>query len=168
MSRPFKPTALKVVGGTDRKDRRNEHEPEPEYLFNLAAPTHLSERSAAVWDELAPMLAKMKVLTVADTVALELLCDVVADYRFARQHRGDKFVGTSPKTGSQCLSQWLIAEQMCRKGAEGLMAKFGMDPRARSQIFVDPQADLFGASAQGTPAAAPGGQDKSPSRFFPA
>mgnify|MGYP000122506538 CR=1 FL=1 len=71
MSRPRKPSALKLVAGTDRADRRNGNEPEPMLLNDLKPPKHLEARSAAVWRELAPMLRRNQVLTEADVIALE-------------------------------------------------------------------------------------------------
>jgi P27 family predicted phage terminase small subunit len=149
--RPRKPSALKLVAGTDRADRRNGNEPEPPLLNDLAPPAHLSARSAAVWAQLAPMLRSMQVLTVADVLALELLCDAVADYRHARAEVGDDFVAHTSK-GSQMVNQWLVAQQMSSKRAEAFMGKFGLDPVARSRVMINPQADLF----------APNG----PERFF--
>ena len=149
MSRPRKPTSLKLVTGTDRADRRNGGEPEPQLLEDLTPPAHLSERSAAVWTELAPMLRRIQLLTEADTIALEMLCDAVADYRLARTTRGDDMVTYSHK-GSQMLDQWLVAQQACGKRAETLMGRFGMDPVSRSRVMINPQSDLFDAPATGT------------------
>jgi P27 family predicted phage terminase small subunit len=144
--------------GTDRADRRNGNEPEPDLLDDLAPPAHLSPRSAAVWDELAPMLRKMGVLTVADKLALEMLCDCAADYRLAReQAEGQKFVAYSSK-GSQMLNQLHVAQQMFRKGALDLMGRFAMDPAARSRVMIDPQGDLFGDK--------PPADTNGPGRFF--
>lgn len=140
--RPRKPTALKVVGGTDRADRRNGGEPEPMLLNDLAPPAHLAERSAVVWREVAPMLRRLQVLTEADVIALEMLCDAVADYRLARATLGDDFVTQSAK-GSEMISQWLVAKQMSSKRAEAFMGKFGMDPASRSRVMVNPQPGLF-------------------------
>lgn len=159
MSRPPKPSNLKLVAGTARAGRMNGAEPEPDLVEDLAAPAHLEARSRAVWDELAPMLRELKVLTVADLVALEILCDALADYRYARKQRGDRFVGTSPKTGAQMLDQWLVASGMAAKRAEDFMSKFGMDPVSRARVMVSGQRDLFGGGDGDTPAAGPG-------RFF--
>jgi P27 family predicted phage terminase small subunit len=147
MSRPRKPTALKLVTGTARADRTNGNEPEPQLLNDLTPPAHLSERSAAVWREVAPMLRRIQVLTEADVISLEMLCDAVADYRLARQTRGDDMVTYSHK-GSQMLDQWLVAQQACGKRAEVLMGRFGMDPVSRSKVMVEPQGDLFGDKQQ--------------------
>jgi P27 family predicted phage terminase small subunit len=156
VSRPRKPSALKLVTGTDRADRRNSNEPEPPLLNDLNPPPSLAPESAAVWREVAQKLRDMQVLTVVDTLALEMLCDAVADYRQARQERGGSFTKTSPK-GGQMLDQLLVAQQMAGKRAETLMAKFGMDPAARSRVLINLQGDLFGN--QQPPASGPG-------RFF--
>jgi len=102
-----------------------------------------------VWRQVAPMLRTMGVLTVADVIALEMLCDAVSDYRLARAELGDDFVKRSGK-GSDMLNQWLVAKQLSSKRAEAFMAKFGMDPVARSRVLIDPQGDLFGKPATAT------------------
>ena len=158
MSRPAKPTALKAVQGTLRADRANGGEPEPPLLNELDPPKHLAKRSAEVWREVAPMLRQIQVLTVADRIALELLCDAVADYRHARAQCGDDFVVESAK-GSEMLSQWLVAKLSASKRAESLMSRFGMDPVSRSRVMITPQGDLFGG-------AAPGAKPAGASRFF--
>lgn len=149
MARPRKPSALKLVQGTARADRTNGQEPEPMLLNDLAPPAHLDERSAAVWRDVAPMLRELQLLTVADRIALEMLCDAVADYRFARATRGDEFVATSGK-GSQMLSQWLVAQLASGNRAEAIMSRFGMDPVSRSKLMINPQGDLFDAPTTGT------------------
>jgi P27 family predicted phage terminase small subunit len=143
MARPRKPTALKLVEGNPGKRAVNGQEPEPMLLVDLEPPAHLQPRSAAVWREVAPMLRRLQVLTEADVIALELLCDSVADYRHARETCGDDFVTTSAK-GSQMLDQWFVAKLSASKRAEGLMGRFGMDPVSRSRVMVNPQGDLFG------------------------
>jgi P27 family predicted phage terminase small subunit len=148
MSRPRKPTALKLVEGTLRADRANGNEPEPRLLEDLTPPAHMAARSAKVWAELAPMLRRIHVLTEADVVAFEMLCDAVADYRFARETRGDDMVTYSHK-GSQMLDQWLVAQQACAKRAEVLMGRFGMDPVSRSRVMINGQGDLFGSQPGG-------------------
>lgn len=145
--RPPKPSALKLVTGNPGKRAAKGNEPEPILLNDLKPPKHLSAASAAVWTSLAPMLRRLQVLTEADVIALEMLCDSVADYRHAREKCGDDFVTYSSK-GSQMVSQWLVAKQMSSKRAEAFMAKFGMDPVSRSRVMIEPQGDLFGAKDQ--------------------
>jgi P27 family predicted phage terminase small subunit len=143
MGRPRKPTALHLVNGNPGKRALSGNEPEPMLLTDLSPPAHLSERSAAIWREVAPMLRRLQVLTEADVLALEMLCDSVADYRLARAELGDDFVRPTGK-GGEMVSQWLVAKQMSSKRAEAFMSKFGMDPVSRSRVMVEPQGDLFG------------------------
>jgi P27 family predicted phage terminase small subunit len=140
--RPPKPTGLKLVTGNPGGRSINGAEPEPRLLNDLDPPARLSPASAEVWREVAPMLRRVQVLTELDVLALEMLCDAVADYRQARAERGDKFVVHSAK-GSQMVSQWMVAMQMSSKRAEGFMGKFGMDPASRTRLLVKPQGDLF-------------------------
>ena len=147
MGRPPKPSALKLVAGNPGGRALNGGEPEPQLLQDLTPPAHLEPRSAAVWNQLAPMLRRVQLLTEADVISLEMLCDAVADYRHAREQRGDDFVGISAK-GSEMISQWMVALQMSSKRAESFMSRFGMDPVSRSRVMINQQPDLF-ADAQG-------------------
>lgn len=153
--RPRKPTALKVVGGTDRADRRNGAEPEPLLLDDIEPPAHLDAASAAVWRQIAPMLRRAQVLTEMDVIQLELTCNNIADYRQARADRcGELVVDTSK--GGQMMSQLLIAELTLCKRSHALLQDFGMNPAARSRVMVNPQGDLFGKQPDPT----------GPERFF--
>ena len=147
-----KPSALKLVAGNPGGRSLNSREPEPVLLNDLEPPPYLAPRSAVVWRELAPMLRRNQVLTEMDVLALAMLCDQVADYRFAREARGDSLVMVSEKTGSEYLSAYTVAQQAASKRAGEIMGKFGMDPVSRSRVMVEPQQDLFA--------------DKGAARFF--
>ncbi|GCE89674.1 putative phage terminase small subunit [Komagataeibacter diospyri] len=83
MARPRKPTHLKVVTGTAQACRANPKEPKPKRARPMA-PTGLSKRAKAVWTKAARLLDGMGVLTTADGLALEGLCEAVADELEAR------------------------------------------------------------------------------------
>ena len=63
MSRPPKPTQLKVVEGNRGKRALNSREPDPAYLNDLTPPAWLDPKSAEVWAEIAPKLRAARVLT---------------------------------------------------------------------------------------------------------
>ena len=81
--RPGKPTQLKVVEGTLRKDRINASEPTPKAVAPVM-PGWLSPKSKTAWKDLSLTLLDIRVLTVADRKALELLCDAYGEWRDAR------------------------------------------------------------------------------------
>lgn len=77
MARPRKPTHLKLVSGTARKDRLTPGEPKLPTVA-LPCPEHLSSKAKSAWGRVAPMLHRMGVLTEADALALEQLCGAYA------------------------------------------------------------------------------------------
>lgn len=83
MARPRTPTHLKVVTGTAQACRLNPSEPKPKRA-RLAAPAGLSKRAKSVWAKAAKLLDEMGVLTVSDGLALEGLCEAIADEQEAR------------------------------------------------------------------------------------
>jgi P27 family predicted phage terminase small subunit len=136
---------LKLVQGNPGGRRINAREPEPVLMNDLEPPAHIEPRSAVEWRRLAPLLRRNQVFTEMDCLALEMLCDQVADYRLAREARGDRIVMVSEKSGAEYLSAYTVAQQAASRRAGELMGKFGMDPVSRSRIMLEPQGDLFGA-----------------------
>jgi P27 family predicted phage terminase small subunit len=84
MARPTIPTRLKIIKGTAKKCRLNPNEPKPARTIP-SAPAHLSDHAKVVWGSVSTILDRMGVLTEADAIALEALCETVADLRAARQ-----------------------------------------------------------------------------------
>lgn len=118
-----KPTALKVLAGT-QPCRINGSEPvapagipEP--------PSYVTGEGLEFWAELAPMLARMGVLTLVDRHGLGLLCDSYARWRE------------------------IPGEEKRRQEFRRLLAEFGLTPSSRSSVKVphappaDPLADFL-------------------------
>src|SRR5689334_889365 len=82
---PRKPTSLKVVAGTFRKDRaaRNEARPEPILPEPLPWMQPLAQEE---FRRLAPQLFKNGLLTPLDVPALSAFCEAYADFITASQH----------------------------------------------------------------------------------
>lgn len=76
MSNPKKPAGLKVISGTDRKDRA--HTPVVEFVPLVECPPHPdwlpNGHAIKEWNRLAPILTVNKLLTDADLGALGQLC----------------------------------------------------------------------------------------------
>lgn len=139
------PTRLKVLAGTDRPDRINPNEPEPERGIPKI-PAHVKGRSRDAWKELAPLLDRMGVLTMPDGKALELLCDAYSDYRDACEVI--RMAGTTYSTTTQQGDTMYRPrpEVAMRDGAwkrvmDGLR-DFGCTPSSRSKVStVEDQQD---------------------------
>ena len=114
MGAPKKPSALKAMQGTDKrnKDRLNNNEPTPSRGIG---PNHesLSEYEAAVWDEVVG-ISYRGVLGEADRIALEMMCRLIAEMRLNFEEM------TAAKITQ--LSQ--------------LLGRFGMTPSDRTKIVI--------------------------------
>jgi Phage terminase, small subunit len=116
---PPKPTALKLLEGTVRKDRANPAEPRP--TVGAVPPPFLPSRGAArvAWNRLAPMLERLRVLTEADADALALGCLALSEYLAARRDK------QSWRRGDAAWKRYMAT-----------LTAFGLTPSARVRVHV--------------------------------
>lgn len=135
--RPRKPTALKKLAGTHRKDRAPKHEPKPR--GGVRPPKGLSVAATAEWNRLAPELERLGLLTVADRAMFAIYCDAVARWTDLTQ-RLDKG-GLTEEQGKNGYRQQ-VAEVALQKSYGEIIARlasrFGLDPSARAGLDVLP------------------------------
>lgn len=75
MPQKTKPRALKLLEGTDRRDRENPNEPIYEPTTGLTSDGLRDGYAVQVWEELRDILESKFVLTRADRLALMTLCN---------------------------------------------------------------------------------------------
>lgn len=157
---PKKPSHLKVVQGTYRKDRASAREPHPARCIP-PCPKHLSPAARKAWKRVAPELDRMGVLTRADGMALELLVDAYAEFWDAREQvarEGATYVNTDPETGAMQIKAHpavRIASDAWRR-VRAMAQEFGLTPAARPRVHADTNAaeeynpfrDLAGGAVQ--------------------
>ena len=113
-----KPTAanLKVLAGTDRKDRAEVDAPEFDVVDEFPeSPATLDQYGAEMWRTLGPQLVNARVLQVVDLFSLEQLC-----YKWQRFKRN-----------ALAGNDMTAAEDMALKS---LFSEFGMTPASRRKI----------------------------------
>lgn len=159
--RPPVPTALKVVRGTQRADRRNAAEPQPPKTEVGAAPPSWlrDERSRRAWSHLSKLLTAQGLLSVLDTLALGLLCDAFADYLSAgdRLRRDGYYPTISTKAGARVrqLHPAVRERRYAWLRIERMLIQFGMTPSARVRVSaapgdeVDPTEEFLSGSGFG-------------------
>lgn len=156
-----KPTSLKVIEGNRGKRATNKQEPDPEYLIDLEAPAWLPASAKEVWQELAPNLARAKLLTKVDADALAMGCVAISQHRYAVKRIGDDMVKSKHEPGKdgevvavgEHINPWMFVQSMSFKQVMLVFQQFGMTPAARTRIAINPQADLFGDGEKKSPAA---------------
>ena len=137
--RPRKPTNLKVLSGTSRKDRTNPNEPQTKPVAQMKAPAYLNPTAKKAFTELVKLVGAdgMNVLAEADRTALGMLCDQYSIYRTARKEV--KSLGlTFESIGRNGIQIKARPEVGIMNNAWDRVAKmlveFGCTPSARSRV----------------------------------
>ena len=140
------PTALHVLrGNPGRRHRHAEPTPPP------AAPTPpdwLSPPAALEWQRLAPVLARVGVLTATDVDALAAYCEAFVTWQQATTELRARGLVVKTKEGGPRLSPYLRIADTALAQMRLLLVEFGMTPSARARVRV-PQPSAKPASKWG-------------------
>ena len=149
--RPKKPTAIHLLNGNPSKisnlEAKAAAEPHPtEYTPGNVPepPDYLPEDAKQCWQINAPMLAGMRLLTVADLIALEAYCMNYAAFRkLARDlSAANLLMVYRPHAATQPNSQYLDVVPQARelrafsKEMREWGREFGMSPAARGRMVL--------------------------------
>jgi len=115
LARPRTPTALKLVKGTAQACRTNKREPAAKSGIPKP-PEHLSPRAQRAWPGIARMLNGMGVLTKADGLVLEALCETYGELVEARERLRERGA-LSYRTEQEAKLEELIEEALAREVA---------------------------------------------------
>ncbi len=138
--RKKKPTHLKAVQGTTRKDRDNPNEPVPSTGVAVA-PGNLSERGAELFASTSAILDGMGIATPDDVSALSLLAfrlDQIEQLQVLVEDGGYTY-----KTDAGLIKANPAVGQLsdAMRHAQSLLAEFGLTPAARSKVSAGKKAE---------------------------
>lgn len=135
--RPPKPTALKVLHGTNQPCRSNPKEPKPA-ADKVKAPTWLSKGSRKHWRKIEPVLRDMNILTNADVTALAMLCDALTEYIEAQavlQEQGRTYQSYTAEGAMMWRPRPEVAiSNDAWRRVHSMMTQFGMTPSSRTKV----------------------------------
>ena len=143
-----KPTGLKMVQGTYRKDRANTQEPQLQPAIPLC-PSWLSRKAKTAYREVAGLLCDMRVLTKADRKALELACYAYAEWReivtYLKENGRSYTTTTEHGTILHRARPECAIEADLYKRVWDALTKFGLTPadRARVKAYAPEKPDPF-------------------------
>lgn len=134
-----KPSNLKVLQGTNRKDRTNPNEPKPDPVKDVPpSPNWFDKEGKKEWQRVAKHLFKMGLLTDVDFSALEAYCMTYSRWKLAekdvdkngiiyecKNREGIVMKRKNPAVG-------IAAEQL--KLMRSFLSEFGMTPSSRSKV----------------------------------
>lgn len=101
---------------------------------DVRCPRYLSKDAKALWKRIAPKLKAAKILSAADVTALEVLCELHADFRHARAMMAREGMTAVSDSGWISKNAW---RQIADRAARDLLvylSAFGMTPSSRSGV----------------------------------
>lgn len=133
MSGNRKPTVMKILEGTYRKDRAPENEPKPKAMsIPPPAPEELTESGLMIWNKNVAEVTRVGLLTVADTDQFAAYCNEMGAYWDAETKRKTAL----DEENYTDVSRWFNYAQKHLKSARDLAIQFGMTPASRTRIDV--------------------------------
>ena len=127
-----KPTGLKLVQGTYRKDRAPKREPKP--VGDVGAPPrYLDAEAKRIWRREAKAAGKW--IKASDRGTFAVYCQTESDLiRWERKFRGQSRIQVSEKSGlSSVTGEWTLLRAL-RTDLVRFAALLGLNPSARTRI----------------------------------
>jgi P27 family predicted phage terminase small subunit len=131
-----KPTALKVLHGDykGRPSARNTREPKPTKR-EIKPPAKMSNGAREVWDEIAPMLIEIGILTPPDAKIFAEFCEATVIVQIARAQIARMLSGEyEPKPGAANPFNSYARAVITMTNLGG---RYGLTPSDRSRLIVE-------------------------------
>lgn len=132
--RPPKPTALKLLEGNPGGRPLPANEPQPAKPTNLDAPEWLDEFGREAWEQLAPELGRLGMLTVLDMPLFALSCQLYALAR--RSGKATKTLTQRSKANGSVAKPQIGQFTQSLNTLRQLWGEFGVTATARARLGV--------------------------------
>ena len=135
MSRPRKPTQLKILTGTLEKSRIIPNEPKPQLLKSIPhPPANLKEDAKTYWVEICEWLLSVNMLHRCDFLVIEMLSNEKAIYDEAMNTlRTQPYLVKAP-SGYAMINPNFAIKNKTMVNINVLLRELGMTPQARTRI----------------------------------
>lgn len=135
---PRKPTALKVLEGTNRKDRANPDEPSPE-IEAIPCPEYLPALAAEEWNRIVPELVELGLLSKIDKLGLEGYCFNYHRWRQAEEIIEEMGLTMETPQGLEMQRPEVSIGVQARKQMLEFLREFGLTPASRGKVKATPK-----------------------------
>ena len=137
-----KPTKLKKLEGTYRKDRSPENEMQPPLVEEIEMPTVLSnEYAKREWIKQTGILSSLGMLAETDTSLLLAYCIETGRYFELSERVKDNITFNTPNGHIQVLPEVTEANKSLQNMIK-MSSLFGFNPASRTKIEVPVQKDV--------------------------
>lgn len=135
-----KPTAIKKLEGTYRRDRAPQNEPRPRVMIP-PPPKWLHGAALREYRRAAKLLFKARVLTELDGAALAVYANEFALWREAVDALAVQGAVVPGPGGQVRANPWQGIANTAFKNMRSIMAEFGMTPASRTRVEAAPEDD---------------------------
>lgn len=129
-----KPTAKKELAGNPGKRALNKQEPDFGLVRNVDCPFWMGDHGRQLWETVAPLLCRERVLEATDIQNLEVYCSAYDQFRMAQEEVRNNGVTVMGATGGLIKNPAVTA----LKEATAMMATYGgmlgLDPSSRQRL----------------------------------
>lgn len=132
------PSHLKLLTGTQRKDRANPAEPQYDKPKLLRPPSWLSADAKRTFKTLGKQLTESGVMKSCDTLALSLLAEAHATYCEADRLVREEGLTYTANSGLKKITPAVRIRLDAANQVRHLMTEFGLTPSSRSRVKGDP------------------------------
>lgn len=131
-----KPTALKLVQGTDRPDRVNPNEPEPEAVIPEPPGEWAKSNPVALaeWERLTPHLYTLGLLTAVDRAVIVAYCEAWSRLRQAEAEIAENGLLVETTNGNVIQSPAVGIANTAFKNMLTAATEFGLTPSSRTRV----------------------------------
>jgi len=131
---PSKPTALKKLQGTYRKDRAPKNELQPTIEVGLEAPSELNEWGLKLWNDIANEYLKVGLITKLDISSLMAVCMEWGVYCEAMDLLSAQGLQVTDEKGNLQTNPARKIASDAFKNCKSMCIEFGMTPASRTKI----------------------------------
>ena len=136
---PPKPTALKKLEGTYRKDRAVKNEIQPSIEVGLTAPNDLNEWGVKLWDDVMSEYSKIGLITKVDMASLMSVCMEWGIYCEACDIVSSQGLQVMDDKGNLQVNPARRIANDAFKNYKSMCIEFGMTPASRTKISAPEQ-----------------------------
>ena len=134
---PKKPTALKLVEDTYRKDRVAKNEPKPKCAMPQP-PKNFNAVAKEEWDRIVKELYDNGLMTNLDRAALVAYCEFWAHYVDASEKLKRRNMVSTTAAGNLVENPYFSIKKRCAELMHKFLVEFGMTPASRTRISAPP------------------------------
>jgi P27 family predicted phage terminase small subunit len=132
------PTQRKLVEGNRSKRPLNRKEPTPALLDDLTAPDWLDEYGVEFWNENAPMLHRLRLLSEMDGQLLAVCAERWSVYRRAANDLKNSLVQETEANGRVARPEIAISKAALAD-IRSIFSEFGVGPSSRTKAVALPE-----------------------------